>query len=117
MKENSGNQIQIGVAKSLLNKVHEILKSHVRHDESKIVSKEEITSLHEQLLLLDTMQEEFQNLKASKSCLKEHLETINNIQSCLAQITSAIGLNRSKVNKLQNEVISKSSDILYFSSS
>lgn len=115
MKENSDYEIQIGVAGKLLKKIHDILKSHVRHTESKVISKEEIIALQDQMLLLDSTKAELQKLPETDNDLKEHLKIIDNIQSNLNRITGILTSTKFKVGKLQSEIITKSSDVIYFS--
>lgn len=115
MKENSDYEIQIGVAGKLLQKIYNILKSHVRHTESKVISKEEIITLQDQMLLLDSTKAKLQKLPETDNHLKEHLKIIDNIQSHLDRITGILTSTSFKVGKLQSDIITKSSDVIYFS--
>lgn len=117
LKRRNSCQAQIELSGTMLKKIDDTLKAHVKHNESKVISKEEIKDLRGQISLLNSIQEELKHLPdpGSQGTLKEHLKTIDDIQSNLEQITATISSTKSKVEDLQQDVISQSSDVLYCS--
>ena len=108
-------QAQIDLSEKMLKKIEDTLTSHVKHNESKVISKEEIKALKSQMPLFISMHEELKKLPESQASLKEHLKTIDSIQSNLELITGTINSTKSKVEELQENVISQSSDVLFYS--
>lgn len=116
IKENDVYQIQIGAADRLLKKIGDILKSHVKHNASHVISKDEIIALQDQIPLFNSMQEQLGKLPQNREDLEEHLKIINEIETKLEKITGNIESSSSKINNLQMDTITQSSNFLYFSS-
>lgn len=116
LKENGDYQVQITVAEKLLKKIDDILKAHVKHNASHIISKDDLNALREQLPLMTSMQEQLVQLPQSRDDLKEHLAMMNDVQSNLERITGSIDSSKTKVVNLQHEIITEASSSFYFSS-
>lgn len=114
-KLSNNCQAQIELSGVILKNIEDILKLHVKHNESKVISKEEIIALQAQLPLLNSIQEEIQILPKPQEALKEQLVVIDAIQSTLKGIISTINSTKTKVENLQQDVAIQSSDILYYS--
>lgn len=99
----------------MLKKIEGILKLHVKHNESKVISKEEIKALQSQMSLINSMQGELERLPESQDILKEHLKIIDAIKANLELITSTTRSANSKIEGLQQDIISHSSNVLYYS--
>lgn len=112
MKKNNC-QAQIDLSEKMMKKIEDTLTKHVKHNESKVVSKEEIKALKSQMPLIISMHDELKKLP--EPSLKELLKTIDAIQSNLELITGTINSTKSKIEELQQDVISQSSDVLYYS--
>lgn len=108
-------QVQIGVAGKLLKKIDDILKVHVKHNASHVISKVDIKNLEDQMSLIDSMQQQLAKLPESRDDLKQHLRTIDEIEMNLENITTSIEATKSKVDHLQLGAVTESADVLYFS--
>lgn len=111
--KNNMCQVQIGVAGTLLQKIDKILKLHVKHNASTVVSGEDLKELRNQLGLMKSMKEQLERLPKVREDLMEHLTIVNAIQACLEQITGSVETSSSMVATHQDEAISDSSDVLY----
>jgi archaellum component FlaC len=116
LKENGDYQVQLTVADKLLKKIDDILKAHVKHNASHIISKEDLKVLQDQLPLMMSIQEQLAQLPKSRDELKEHLKMINDIQSNIEKITGTVESSKTKVGNLQHEIIADASNAFYFSS-
>lgn len=114
-KDNENHQVHIEVAGRLLNKIDEILKSHVKHNAAQVISKDELQAIYDQMPTIISVREKLQALPGSHESVKEHLSIVNEIDSKLVKITSTIKSLNSRVNHLQPEVIADSADVLYLS--
>lgn len=115
LKENRDYEVQIVAASKLLNKIDDLLKVHVKHNASHIISKDDLKLLKGQLPLLTSMQEQLKDLPKSRDYLNEHLTMIDDIRSNIAQITSSVESSKAKVANLQHEIVTETSNAFYFS--
>lgn len=116
LKENGDYQVQLTAADRLLKKINDIIKTHVKHNASHVISKEDLQALQAQLPLMTSMQEQLGQLPKSRDDLKEHLNMISDIQSNLERITGSVSSTKTKVGNLQHEIINEASNTFYFSS-
>lgn len=114
-KDNEKHQVHIDVAVRLVKKIDEILKSHVKHNASQVISKDELQAINDQMPTIISVREKLQKLPGSRESVKGHLSIVNEIDSKLVKITSTIQSLNSRVNNLQPEVIADSADVLYLS--
>lgn len=116
IKENETYQVQIEAATLLIKKIDSILKTHVKHNASAVISKEDIAVLQEEMSLINAMKEQLSKLPLAREDLKEHLTSLNNIQLNLDKINTTIEAAKSELSKLQLKAIMESADVIYFSS-
>ena len=116
LKENSDCEVQIVAASKLLKKIDDLLKIHVKHNASHIISKDDLKVLKEQLPLMNSMQEQLKELPNSRDDLNEHLTMIDDIRENITKITNSVESSKAKVANLQHEIVTETSNAFYFSS-
>lgn len=93
----------------------ETLKQHVKYSDPEIVSKDELDMLTNQQHLIESIQKKIHNLPNSTDCMKEHLDTLNQIHANHQRISKSVTEAQSKVGGLQGEAVVSSSDMTYYS--
>lgn len=114
-KENIDCVHQVVLSEKLLKNIDNILKRHVKCNDSGVISKQEVDALKEQLHLIKALQDELNKLPSNQPELRNHLKIIEGIQSNLQHITNSILSSKMKVEDVQSEVVAQAADELYFS--
>lgn len=67
-------------------KIDSILKAHIKHNQSKVISKEELKSLCDHVTTLESIQLELTNVPETSKAFKEHLEVVKGKLFSLSRI-------------------------------
>jgi hypothetical protein len=76
LKENVDFSGQIDLTEKCLAKIDAVLKSHIKHNQSKIISKEELQLLCGQTSALDSLHLELSKVPEKNEILEEHLKVV-----------------------------------------
>lgn len=113
--ENSNCHSQVVLlCEELLKKIDSILKNHVKCNESSVITQDEVNALKTKRYLFVSVQEELTKIPNSRKELQSHLKIVEVIKANIQQIIDATRSSKTKVEDIQDEVIRKSSDQLYF---
>lgn len=98
-----------------MKKINDILKTHVKHNAAHVIGREELKCLQDQIEIFVSIKEQLAQLPETREDLKEHLATITEIKGNLDGITNSIDSLNTKVSLFQREIITDTSEALYFS--
>lgn len=92
----------------------DVLKSHVNHNASKVVSKQELGAWSEQTKVIESLRDELAK-QSSGNRLKKHSEMIREIANNLRRISTSIETVKTLTDQMQSQAILDSAATLYFS--
>lgn len=75
-KDNVELAQQIAMTDQCLLKIDSILRTHIKHDQSKLVTRKELQSLKHQLSSLDSVRLELSKMPETKQEFKDHLDVV-----------------------------------------
>jgi hypothetical protein len=104
--------LHIELAGKLISRIESTLKKHIKHNASQVVTREELMALNDEVNLLSSINERLLDINVPQDELREHLSSIEEMQSNLIQITSTLETTKKGVEALQQNVISEASILL-----
>lgn len=97
-----------------LQKIVDVLKSHVNHNAANAVSKKELLALSEQVKVIESVKDELAK-QSSSSELKKHSKVVSEISNSLRRVSSSIETVKNLTDQMQNQAVLDSAATLYFS--